>query len=69
MGFANRDLPKQQEFEGMFRCGTDLMKMLNLVRTVAYAESTVLIDGQTGRDKKVVKAPFFFAANAEIEPS
>jgi hypothetical protein len=46
-----------------------LMEMLNLVRTVAYAESTVLVDGQTERDKKVVGAPFFFAANAEIEPS
>jgi transcriptional regulator with GAF, ATPase, and Fis domain len=53
----------------MFRCSTDLTKMLDLVRTVAYSESTVLIDGQTGRDKKVVGAPFFFVANAEIEPS
>jgi transcriptional regulator with GAF, ATPase, and Fis domain len=45
------------------------MKMLDLVRTVAYTESTVLIVGETGRDKNVVGAPFFFAANAEIEPS
>ena len=53
----------------MFRCSTDLMKMLDLVRTVASTESTVLIDGETGGDKKVVRAPFFLAANAEIEPS
>jgi len=69
MGFANRALSKQQEFERMFRCSTDLMKMLDLVRTVASTESTVLIDGETGRNKKAVGAPFFFAANAEIEPS
>jgi hypothetical protein len=46
MGFDNRDLSRRQVFEGMFRCNTDLMKMLDLVRTVAYAESTVLIDRQ-----------------------
>jgi transcriptional regulator with GAF, ATPase, and Fis domain len=69
MGVANRDLSKQQEFKGMFRCSTDLMKMLDLVRTVASTESAILIDGETGGDKKVVRAPFFLAANAEIEPS
>jgi hypothetical protein len=36
----------------MFRCSTDLMKMLDLVRTVEYTESTVLIDGETGRGEK-----------------
>jgi hypothetical protein len=60
---------QQQEFEGMFRCSTDLMKMLNLVRTAAHTESTVPIDGETGTDKNMVGAPFFFAANSEIEPS
>jgi transcriptional regulator with GAF, ATPase, and Fis domain len=69
MGFASRDLSEQQEFEGMFRGGTDLMKMLDLVRTVAHTGFTVLIDGETGTDKKVLGAPFFFLANSEIEPS
>jgi hypothetical protein len=59
MGFGNRDLSGQQVFEGMFRCSTDLMKRLDLVRTVAYVESTVLIDKQfpksrldTGRNRE-----------------
>jgi hypothetical protein len=30
-------------------------------------ESTVLIDGETGRDKKIVGAPIFFAANVKVE--
>ena len=45
------------------------MKLLDLVRTLASTEPTVLIDDETRTDKKVPGALFFFAANAEIQPS
>jgi hypothetical protein len=45
------------------------MKLLDLVRTLASTEATVLIDDETRTDKKVLGALFFFAANAEIQPS
>src|ERR1700678_2135281 len=54
MSFANENLLKQQEFEGIVGCSTDLMRALDLVRTVAPTDSTVLIEGETGTGKEVI---------------
>jgi hypothetical protein len=68
MGLANRELSRRQEVEGMFRCSTDLMKMLNLVRAVAYTESMVLIDNKQ-EEKESARSTTLFAADTKIEPS
>jgi formate hydrogenlyase transcriptional activator len=54
MSFANENLLKQQEFEGIVGCSTALMRALDLVRTVAPTDSTVLIEGETGTGKEVI---------------
>jgi transcriptional regulator with GAF, ATPase, and Fis domain len=54
MGFASENLSKQQEFEGIVGCSAALMKTLDLVRTVAPTDSTVLIEGETGTGKEVI---------------
>jgi formate hydrogenlyase transcriptional activator len=52
MMFANENLSNQQEFEGIVGVSTALMKTLDLVRTVAPTDSTVLIEGETGTGKE-----------------
>ena len=54
MSFASENLSKQQEFEGIVGCSAALMKTLDLVRTVAPTDSTVLIEGETGTGKEVI---------------
>src|SRR6202789_2582305 len=54
MSFANENLSKQQAFEGMVGCSAALMETLDLVRTVAPTDSTVLIEGETGTGKEVI---------------
>src|ERR1700724_1553018 len=51
---ANENLSKQQEFEGIVGCSTALMEVLDLVRTVAPTDSTVLIEGETGTGKELI---------------
>src|ERR1700731_567636 len=54
MSFANENLSKQQAFEGIVGCSTGLMETLDLVRTVAPTDSTVLIEGEAGTGKEVI---------------
>jgi transcriptional regulator with GAF, ATPase, and Fis domain len=54
MCFANENLSKQQEFEGIVGCNTTLMKTMDLVRTVASTDSTLLILGETGTGKELI---------------
>jgi transcriptional regulator with GAF, ATPase, and Fis domain len=54
MSFANENLSKQQEFEGIVGCSKALMKTLGLVRIVAPTDSTVLIQGETGTGKELI---------------
>jgi formate hydrogenlyase transcriptional activator len=54
MSFSNEHLSKQQEFEGIVGCSTALMETLDLVRTVAPTDSTVLVEGETGTGKEVI---------------
>ena len=54
MNVANENLSEQQEFEGIVGSSTALMKALELVRTVAPTDSTVLIEGETGTGKEVI---------------
>jgi transcriptional regulator with GAF, ATPase, and Fis domain len=54
MGVANENLSRQQRFEGIVGSSTTLMKTLDLVRTVASTDSTLLILGETGTGKELI---------------
>ena len=54
MAFANENLSKQREFKGIVGFSTALMKTLDLVRTVAPTDSTVIIQGETGTGKELI---------------
>jgi formate hydrogenlyase transcriptional activator len=44
----------EQEFKVIVGCSSALMETLNLVRTVAPTDSTVLVEGETGTGKEVI---------------
>ena len=60
---ANENLSKQQEFEGIVGRSTALMETLDLVRTVAPTDSTVLIEGETGTGKEVIASAIHACSN------
>jgi transcriptional regulator with GAF, ATPase, and Fis domain len=54
MSLANETLSRQREFEGIVGFSAGLMKTLDLVRTVAPTDSTVLVLGETGTGKELI---------------
>src|SRR5260370_791258 len=52
-GFASVNL-SNQEFEGIIGCSGPLREVLDLVRTVAPTDATVLIEGETGTGKELI---------------
>src|ERR1700721_2358849 len=68
MSFANENLSKQKEFKGIVGCSTALKKTLDLVRTVAPTDSTVLIQGETGTGKELIAHTIHNASSRSGQP-
>jgi transcriptional regulator with GAF, ATPase, and Fis domain len=60
---------KADGFEEIVGTSPALVEVLDLVRTVAPTDSTVMIEGETGTGKELVaRAPFMPIASAEPAP-
>ncbi len=69
MSFANENLSKQQEFEGIVGCSMAPMKTSDLIRTAAPTDSRYSLRAKQEQARKSSRVSFMLAVNTEIESS
>jgi formate hydrogenlyase transcriptional activator len=67
-GFIQEDRVSEGGFEGIVGGSASLMNVLDLVRTVAPTDSTVLIEGETGTGKELIASAIHIQSRRRDRP-